>query len=170
MTPEEEAELLAYLATLHFLDRRELAEQAAITERHLHEMRHGSKREPANYEVRLERQIMAQMADAEWYHGGAQGLSVIVPASVTGADPRFNRHDVPDRADWVHLTSDRDMALDFAAYHPNGGKVYRVKPVGPVSILPAHLRWASLMVRGTPQFDPLALPMTFCCGRAEVIE
>ena len=169
MNEEEEAEMIAYAATLPMAEKVEAYELAAITERHLFLMRHGVSRSMSDHEVKLSEWILAEVKDAHWYHGGVAGLSVICPACETGADPRTNGQFVPDRADRVHITTDETVARGFASALPNGGFCYRVIPVGPVSILPAHLRMASLLLMESQTFNPLSLPLTFCCGRAEVI-
>lgn len=169
MNPEDEAEMMAYAATLPMAEKVAAYEHAAITERHLWVMRHGVPREMDDHERIVSAAILDALADASWYHGGAPGLTVIAPANETGADPRANAGNVPDRADRVHITFDEAIARGFAADHPLGGVVYQVRPVGLVSVLPVNLRMASLLIRELGIFNPLSLPLTFCCERAEII-
>ncbi len=77
---------------------------------------------------------------------------------------------VPDRADFVHITANRDHAQDFAQNYPGGGVVYVVQPVDAVRVLPVQLRLAELMILDIGDgFDPTSVNPSFCCYAATVI-
>lgn len=74
-----------------------------------------------------------------FYHGGQAGLRVhgfILPPRESGArdtllaaakDAGLN---TPARDDVVYVTTLYDAAVMFAALHPSGGAIYRVRPIG----------------------------------------
>lgn len=74
----------------------------------------------------------------EFWHGGQRGLPVggyVLPPCETGARATSDYADILPgghvmRADRVYVTTDRDVAVMYAAMHPSGGAVYHVEPCG----------------------------------------
>lgn len=172
MTEEERLELSQYAAGMSLAERLEMWEQAAILERHLHVMQHGTPAPLSQHAQAPGSRIVAQFQGARWYQGGPPGLEPgtrLLPAKVTGLDPRSNGQFVPDRETYVHITANRAQAEDFARSYPGGGVVYEVQPVGPVTVLPVQARLAELMVLDVGEgFDLLSIGPSFCCEAATV--
>jgi hypothetical protein len=172
MTEAECMELRTIAAGMSDAQRRDFWEMAAIAERHEHIMLHGTPRPLSDRAEALGAAILARFKGATWYHGGAPGRhrgDRVLPASVTGADPRSNGWMVPDRADYVHITADRDHAQDFAQNYPGGGVVYVVQPVDVVRVLPVQLRLCELMILDIGDgFELLSIGPSFCCYAAIV--
>jgi hypothetical protein len=85
--------------------------------------------------------IVELSAGRPWFHGGLPGRrpgDELLPASVTGADPRSCAAEILDRSSYVYLTQSRAVALDYA--EAAKGLVYRVRPIGPVIVDPTELR------------------------------
>ena len=133
-----------------------------------------------------ERELSAALVEAQrpddWFHGGLAGRApgdVLLPAGVTGCDPRGLGDEIPDRLAHVFITGSFSMAKEYAARA--NGCVYRVAPVGTVDVDPMVLRTLQLIARdkGFPILErwmlseELLRALTvekFCCGSATVLE
>ena len=74
------------------------------------------------------------MNRVKFYHGGAPGLSEILPPIETGSScsSDYGAGHVHDRKK-VYITTDPNAALIFAALHPSrDGVVYQVEPYGEI--------------------------------------
>lgn len=173
MTEEERFELWQHARTMTLAERLDMWERAAILERHLHVMQHGTPAPLSQHAEALGDWIVAQFQGARWYHGGPPGLlpgTRLIPASETGLDPRSNGGMVPDRERFVHITASRAQAEDFARSYPGGGVAYEVEPVGLVCVLPVLARLAELLVLDIGDgFDLLSIGPSFCCDEGTVV-
>ena len=101
----------------------------------------------SNSESDLSRDILAYHNNRPLYHGGIsefQAGSVLLPARLTGMDPRSSRHSLADRLDFVHVTPDIFTAKHYAINLPRRGCVYRVEAHG-LTVNPIHMRMAQAL-------------------------
>lgn len=89
------------------------------------------------------------MSDPVLYHGTRRGFrpgGILLPPDTTGHQPSTHGYTVPDgwvddREQYVYVTTDIDIARDFAAQAPGRGrpKVLIVTPMTPVEKDPATI-------------------------------
>lgn len=121
--------------------------------------------------------LVSKVEPCRWYHGGFGGLAAgdeLLPAGLTGADPRREGDLVSDRLSRVYFTPDRDFADQYRQQVP-GGQLYVVNPAGRIEADPADLRMLVLMDRHVlPLFNEgLAEALHakgFCAPRATIVE
>lgn len=104
-------------------------------------------------ELAISDALVERLGDRDWFHGGLPGREAgefLLPAEVTGNDPRSCGDEIMDRAKFVYVTPSRTVAEEYAN-HANG-KVYRVKPLGPMIVDPAEQRTFLLVARA---FGPM---------------
>ncbi|MFN3721882.1 MAG: hypothetical protein ACK4VZ_02460 [Paracoccaceae bacterium] len=115
-------------------------------------------------------------SDYWWLHGGTRGLKprdYLLPASVTGLDPRGEGDRFPRRKDFVFITRYHCFANMYACRLIDG-VIYEVAPDGPVRPLPSFLRALMILreepnLRLVPTLDLIPLMEGFTCARAQVI-
>ncbi len=90
-----------------------------------------------------------------YWHGGAPGLKMILPPSITGvASCADYGASAVCRRDRVYITTKYEAALMFAAMHPSGeGMVYVVEPIAPLE----------------PDPDCDAPGLSYACRKAKVV-
>lgn len=96
---------------------------------------------------------IVRRATGPFFHGGLPGRKVgdfLLPAHLTGADPRSCGDEIMDRASFVYITPHLDEAQMYADLAK--GTVYRVRPVGPMIVDPTELRTFLLVMRA---FGPI---------------
>lgn len=129
------------------------------------------------YERSRSSDLVSELGAVDWYHGGAGGLGVgdfLLPAGVTGADPRREKSVVSDRLDRVFFTQDLSFASEYQDQVPGGG-LYRVEPIGVIETDPADLRMLLLIDRLVmPVFESADLHALigkgFCASSAKIVE
>lgn len=94
-----------------------------------------------------------------FFHGGPRGLAVgdhILPAAEVGharsVDGPVPIEGIEDAA-WVHVTTDRDLAVTYASTIAGGGCLYEVAPPWPLRV----------------NHDSVRPDISFRCLRAEII-
>lgn len=107
----------------------------------------------SDFEKRLSDEIIAGLEGQPFYHGGLPGRQVgdyLLPARVTGEDPRGNKDELTNRVDHVFATARLDVAWSYADLA--GGVVYKVEMEGVVGVDETELRMALLLL-DSPRFQ-----------------
>lgn len=126
---------------------------------------------------------IVRLASGPFFHGGLPGREIgefLLPAHLTGADPRSCGDEIMDRRAFVYITPDLAEAQGYAELAK--GKVYRVQPMGPMIVDPTELRTFLLVARAFgpikeirsagPAWVAARLVRSvkgFACSRAEVL-
>jgi hypothetical protein len=90
-------------------------------------------------------------AGGTWFHGAGPGLAVgdtLLPAKLTGRDPRRNGRSVVDRTDHVFITPHKLTAAHYAGI--SGGCVFVVRPIGKVEVEASEMHTLNLLSQALP--------------------
>jgi hypothetical protein len=104
-------------------------------------------------ESALAQEILARLpSDQTFYHGGQGGLHEgehLLPAQITGQDPRNHKDRFPTRAGFVYVSTDLNYAGAYLLTGKGMGRnsVYAVDPLGPLGVDVEHLRAARLALQ-----------------------
>ncbi len=138
----------------------------------------------SDYEKGLSDRIVDEVIGSEFYHGGLLGREVgdyLLPAKITGQDPRGNLDALSNRTDHVFVTASLHEARHYKA--SSAGAVYLVEPDGIIGADENELRLAILLLE-TPRakavsrrfgkYAALGFTLRNCCkaikcGRARVL-
>ncbi|NEX47740.1 hypothetical protein [Pseudotabrizicola algicola] len=115
-------------------------------------------------------------SDYWWLHGGIRGRKpgeYLLPASVTGQDPRQEGNSFPRRKDFVFICRN-DVFANLYACHQSDGVIYEVAPDNPIRPQPSHLRalmilWEDPKLAHVPGSILIEMLEGFTCSRAKVI-
>lgn len=130
------------------------------------------------HEAELSEVLLERSRQRDWYHGGLPGREVggqLLPPRITGQDPR-KLYDLKDvRLGAVFFSWDIEIARIYADLAE--GPIYRVSPIGDVSVHPTEVR---LLVLYDRHIQPLRTPdgrwyrdlepRNFCAPSATVLE
>lgn len=127
--------------------------------------------------------VAVAMRKGRWFHGGGPGLQIgdtLLPARVTGRDPRRNGSSLAGRKDHVFITPHPLTAAHYAKI--SGGRSFEVLPLGRVDVEMADMH-AWLLVsriepglRGLWRSNPMAVAMAifpaiqgYVCQSAQIV-